>query len=134
MRNDFVGIKNTLPILPAAVEIQMVVIPFEKARIFAAWSYINKGKMLSYLGEMLAMVDGIGKNSLKSHEVRRVHNSIIADGQTRPIEQIKAWNMLETNTTSIGIIATSHHISLKVEGHILNANAFKGNKFPILYA
>ena len=41
--------------------------------------------------------------------------------------------MLEANATPIGIIATSHHIALRVESHILNANAFKGNKLPILY-
>ena len=86
VRCDFICIIQTLPILSATVEIQMVVISFEKARIFAAWSDVNKGKMLSYLGEMLAMVGGIGKNSLKSHEVRRVHNAAIADGQARSIK------------------------------------------------
>ena len=81
-----IRLAKALPILSSSVEIQMVVISFEKARIFAAWSNINKGKVLSCLSEMLAMVGGIGKNSLKSHEVRREHNSIIADGQARSIK------------------------------------------------
>ena len=88
--------------------------------------------MLSYLGEMLAMIGGIGKNSLIPHEVRPVHNTAIADGQCRPIEQIEIWNMLETSTTSVSIIATSHHIPFGVKRHVLNANVFEGNKFPIL--
>jgi len=83
---DMVGIANALPILSATIEIQMIVSPFEKMGVFAAWSNINKRKVLSYLGEMLAMVGGIGKNSLKSHKVRRVNNSIIADGQARSIK------------------------------------------------
>ena len=40
--------------------------------------------------------------------------------------------MLETSTTSIGIIATSHHIALGVEGHIINANALSGKGIPVL--
>ncbi len=64
VRYDFVSILNTLPILPSSVKIQMVVISFDKEISIAAWSDINKGKRLSYLGEMLAMVGGIGKNSL----------------------------------------------------------------------
>ena len=76
VRYDFVSILNTLPILPAAIEIQMVVIPFDKEISIAAWSNINKGKVFSYLGEMLAMIGGIGKNSLIPHE----------DGQSSPIK------------------------------------------------
>ena len=77
---NFISVGNTLPKLSAAVEIQMVVGSFEETGIIAAWGYINKRNVFSDFSEMLAMVGGIGKYSLKSIILWRVHDTSVANG------------------------------------------------------
>ena len=118
--SDMVSITNAFPVLPAAVEIQVVVMAFNEEIGIAARGNIHKGKVLPYIGEMLAMVGGIGKNSLIPHEVRPVHDAAVADGQSRPVKQIETWCVLETDAAPVDMITTSHHVALGVEGHVTN--------------